>query len=188
MPRSETLWTIGHSNHSLERFLSLVHAHRIEAIADVRSWPRSRYAPWFDREPLAQALKQAGVRYVFLGRELGGRPDDPVLYDEAGHVRYDALSATELFRAGLERLQRGLVRLRVAAMCAEEDPRHCHRRLLVARVLYERGLTVLHVRGDGTVQMEAGFSRPDSLFEEQLPWTSTASVSHRRPPRISSAA
>jgi len=188
MASPETLWTIGHSNHSLERFLSLVHAERIEAIADVRSWPRSRYAPWFDREPLARALQQAGVRYVFLGRELGGRPDDPLLYDEAGHVRYDAVAATDVFRAGLDRLQHGLARLRVAVMCAEEDPRHCHRRLLVARVLHERGLTILHARGDGTVQAEAGFTRPDSLFEEQLPWTSTASVSRRPLPRISSAA
>lgn len=188
MPSSPTLWTIGHSSHSLERFLALVHAHEIEAIADVRSWPRSRYTPWFDREPLAQALKRAGVSYVFLGAELGGRPDDPLLYDEEGHVRYDALAATDDFRTGLDRLQHGLLKLRVATMCAEEDPQHCHRRLLVARVLYERDLTILHVRGDGTVQAETGFSHPDALFDEQVPWRSTASVSRRRLPRISSAA
>lgn len=182
------LWTIGHSNHSLERFLGLLRANRIEAIADVRSWPQSRYAPWFDREPLARTLRQAGVSYVFLGNELGGRPHDLGLYDENGHVRYDAVAATDAFQTGIARLERGLVRLRVAVMCAEENPRHCHRRLLVARVLHERRLSILHVRGDGAVEPEGGFLRDDSLFQEQLPWTSTASVSRRRPPRISSAA
>lgn len=188
MRSSATLWTIGHSNHSFERFLALLRASDIEAIADVRSWPRSRHAPWFDREPLAQALRGAGVSYVFLGHQLGGRPDDPAFYDEHGHVRYDAVAATDGFRSGIARLQRGIGRMRVAAMCAEENPRDCHRRLLVARVLHERAMPVLHVRGDGTVEAEAGFLRPDSLFEEPLPWRSTASVSRRRPPRISSAA
>jgi uncharacterized protein (DUF488 family) len=185
---STTLWTVGHSNHSLERFLGLVRAHRIEAIADVRSWPRSRHASWFDREALARALRQAGVRYVFLGEELGGRPEDPSLYDEAGHVRYDALAATDSFKHGIARLGDGLDRMRIAVMCAEENPEHCHRRLLVARVLLEQQVRILHVRGNGSIQAELGFSDPNALFEEPLPWRSSASVSPRRLPRISSAA
>jgi uncharacterized protein (DUF488 family) len=183
-----TLVTVGHSNHRLERFLALLRAHDVQCIADVRSWPASRHAPWFDREPLRDALQSAGVRYVFLGRELGGRPDDKDLYDESGHVRYDALARSEEFARGLQRLRQGIGMLRLAVMCAEENPLHCHRRLLVARVLFEEGMPVLHIRGDGRLESERGFTRLGSLFEESLPWRSTASVSQRRRPRASSAA
>jgi uncharacterized protein (DUF488 family) len=185
---SATLLTVGHSNHDLPRFLALLRAHDVQGIADVRSWPASRYTPWFDREPLADALEEVGMQYVFLGRELGGRPDDEHLYDEGGHVRYDAVASSEVFARGLERLRRGIGALRIAVMCAEENPEHCHRRLLVARVLFEEGTCVMHIRGDGRLEPESGFIRLDTLFEESLPWRSTASVSRRRPLRASSVA
>jgi uncharacterized protein (DUF488 family) len=183
-----TLLTVGHSNHDLERFLALLRTHDVQGVADVRSWPASRYTPWFDREPLVAALEGVGVQYVFLGRELGGRPDDERLYDEGGHVRYDAVASSEAFARGLEQLRRGIEVLRIALMCAEEDPEHCHRRLLVARVLFEEDTHVLHIRGDGRLEPESGFVRLDTLFEESLPWRSTASVSRRRPLRTSSVA
>jgi uncharacterized protein (DUF488 family) len=183
-----TLLTVGHSNHELEHFLALLRAHDVQSIADVRSWPASRYTPWFDREPLVNALERVGVQYVFLGRELGGRPDDEDLYDEGGHVRYDAVASSEAFARGLEQLRRGMEVLRIAVLCAEENPAHCHRRLLVARVLFEEGARVLHIRGDGRLEPESGFVRLDTLFEEPLPWRSTASVSRRRPLRASSVA
>jgi uncharacterized protein (DUF488 family) len=182
------LLTVGHSNHSLEHFLSLLRAHGVQVLADVRSWPVSRYTPWFDRQPLATALHAAGVEYAFLGEQLGGRPRDKRLYDGDGRVRYDAVARSAPFALGLAQLRDGIAALRVAVMCAEEDPEHCHRRLLVARVLFEQGSPVLHIRGDGRGEPEGGFMRPDSLFEEPLPWRSTASVSHRRRPSISSVA
>lgn len=180
------LLTVGHSNHRPEHFLDLLKANGVQGVADVRSWPASRYAPWFDRKPLASMLRAAGVQYIFLGRELGGRPGDESMYDEEGHVRYDAVASTDLFSRGLDKLRRGMETLAVAAMCAEENPEHCHRRLLVARVLFEQGIPVLHIRGDGRTERERGFARPGSLFEEPLPWRSTASVSRRPRQRISS--
>lgn len=182
------LWTIGHSNHRLERFLALLTAARIEAVADVRSVPRSRYVPWFDRDPLDSALRAAGRHYVFLGAELGGRPGAPELYDEDGHVRYGAVAVTPAFAAGLERLTSGMKRMRVAVMCAEEDPAHCHRRLLVARVLHERGHPITHIRRDGMQLEETGF-RTETLFgAEEVPWRSSASVLPRRQQSTSSLA
>lgn len=188
MAEPATLLTVGHSNHDLGRLLALLRAHGVQCIADVRSWPVSRYTPWFDRQPLREALDAAGVRYVFLGRELGGRPKEQHLYDEGGHVRYDAVASSKDFARGLERLRRGVEALRIAVMCAEENPEHCHRRLLVGRVLFEEGTRVLHIRGDGRLEPESGFVRLGSLFEESLPWRSTASVSPRRPLRTSSVA
>jgi uncharacterized protein (DUF488 family) len=183
-----TLLTVGHSNHGMRHFLALLRTHDVQGIADVRSWPASRHAPWFNHEPLVDALNGVGLRYVFLGRELGGRPEGEHLYDGGGHVRYDAVASSEGFVRGLEQLRHRIEELRIAVMCAEENPAHCHRRLLVARVLFEEGARVLHIRGDGRLEPEIGFLRLDSLFEEALPWRSTASVSRRRPPRTSSVA
>lgn len=185
---SGALLTVGHSSHSLQRFLELLRTHGVQGVADVRSWPASRHAPWFDREPLNEALTAAGVQYLFLGRELGGRPDDERFYDRDGHVLYDAVAGSRSFQDGLLKVRRGLAAIRVAVMCAEENPEHCHRRLLVARVLYEDGVGIVHIRGDGHLQRESGFRYEGSLLDEPVPWRSTASVLRRRRPRASSAA
>ena len=91
---SETipLYSIGHSNTDVDVFLDLLGRHRIEVVADVRSSPFSRHAPHFNREQLKRALANRRVRYVYMGDELGGRPSDPVMYDEQHHVRYDLLA------------------------------------------------------------------------------------------------
>lgn len=143
--------TVGHSTHSIEHFLSLLARNDVTAIADVRSTPYSRYSPQFSREPLKASLKQAGVAYVFLGKELGARSDDPRHY-ENGRVRYDRVAGSEPFRAGIERVVSGAAQHRIALMCAERDPLTCHRTILVARALVDRGATVRHVLADGSVE------------------------------------
>jgi uncharacterized protein (DUF488 family) len=181
------IWTIGHSNTEVDEFVSNLREHHIDAVADVRSWPRSRHAPWFDQDAIRDALKAAGVQYVWLGAELGGRPADPSLYTSDGRVRYDLVAATEQFNDGLRRLCEGIESLRVAVMCSEENPEHCHRRLLVARVLRAAGVEILHIRRSGHAEVEPGFVTTTGLFgDEEQPWTSTASVLRRRRPRVSS--
>ncbi len=191
------IYSIGHSNHSLEVFLELLRQHAIDAIADVRSQPYSRYSAQFSREALAAALEREGIRYVFLGTELGGRPQDDEFYDDEGHVLYGLLALSENFLTGIERLEAGASRLRVAIMCSEEDPLHCHRRLLVSRLLEKRGTEVLHIRRDGSVDREGALRQREnqeaaealSLFgekDEETSWRSTRSVSPRRPQRSSS--
>jgi len=149
------IWTIGHSNHALEDFLDLLAAHGIEILADVRSRPYSRYVPHFSRDVLRESVTNAGLEYLFIGRELGGRPVNSSLYDDEGYVRYDAIAETPRFRAGIARVLAGCARWRVALLCAEDDPTRCHRRRLVGRVLVEGGVRLVHVRGDGTVVEEA---------------------------------
>lgn len=185
------LFTIGHSNHSADHFQRLLSDHRIEVLVDVRSWPHSRYVEWVNRTRIADVAEGAGARYLFLGNELGGRPGSAEFYDDAGHVLYGKVAESAEFRAGIERLRRGAEHYRVAIMCSEENPATCHRRLLVAKVLLEEGLTIGHVRGDGSCEVE---SEPivlseGSLFDdEESLWRSSLSVSRRQPPRISSAA
>ena len=192
------IYSIGHSNHPLDTFIALLAAHGIEVLVDVRSAPYSRYAPHFNPATLKEHLSAAGCRYLYLGKELGGRPEGAEFYDAAGHVRYDRLAESPSFLAGLERLIAGAGRFRVAIMCSEEDPAGCHRRLLIGRVLAGRGIALIHIRGDGRLQSEAEIAAaaqvPEdvagqpALFdvEETTAWKSIRSVSPRKPPPNSS--
>jgi uncharacterized protein (DUF488 family) len=144
--------TIGHSTHSIDRFIELLRLHHVTAVADVRSAPYSRRQSEFNREPLTEALRGHGISYVFLGRELGARPRDPSLYVE-GRVRFDLLGETNAFREGLGRVRDGLDRHAVALMCAEKDPIQCHRGLLIAPRLEDQGVHVTHILGDGLLEL-----------------------------------
>jgi uncharacterized protein (DUF488 family) len=146
-----TVYTIGHSKHTLDEFAGLLKQHGVTALADVRSAPFSRFNPQFNKDVLARELKARGIKYVFLGRELGARSDDRSCY-ENGRVQYARLARTELFRQGIERVRRGAGEHRIALMCAEKEPLECHRTLLVARALDEQGVEVMHILGDGRLE------------------------------------
>ncbi|MGH8543709.1 MAG: DUF488 family protein [Thermoanaerobaculia bacterium] len=146
--------TIGHSNQSIERFIELLRAQAVTAIADVRSQPYSRLHPDFNREALAEALKRRGIAYVFLGRELGARPEDPACY-ENGRVQYRILAERQLFKIGLRRVVEGAKAHRLALLCAEKEPLACHRTLLVSRALEAAGTSVTHIHADGGLESHA---------------------------------
>lgn len=150
----ETVFTIGHSTHDAEVFVDLLALHGIAAVCDVRSAPYSRVNPQFNRETLKNSLREQGVKYVFLGRELGARSIDPDCYRD-GRVQYDLLAKTELFRQGMERVLQGIKKYRVALMCAEKDPIDCHRTILVSRQLEGLGVMVRHILGDGRLESQA---------------------------------
>ncbi len=148
-----TIFTIGHSTHSAERFISLLEMHGITAVGDVRSKPYSRMNPQFNREDLKHALNTVGIAYVFLGRELGARSEDPYCY-EGGKVQYERLALTEQFRTGLRRVQEGMKLFQLALMCAEKEPLDCHRTVLVARQLTELEIYVKHIHADGSLETQ----------------------------------
>jgi len=148
---SSEVFTIGHSNHSIEKFTALLSAQGIQAVADVRSSPFSKFNPQFNRDNFQNSLKASGIRYVFLGKELGARSEDPACY-VADKVQYDRLAKTSLFQAGLDRVIEGVNNYRIALMCAEKDPLDCHRTILVARELQKRGLTITHILEDGSLE------------------------------------
>src|ERR1035441_8481065 len=143
--------TIGHSNHTIERFIELLRQHHVTAVADVRSAPYSQMHAQFNRKAFASALKQQGIAYSFLGKELGGRPADKACY-ENGRVQYRRVAAMPIFRSGVERVLAGVRSYRIALMCAEREPLECHRALLVAPELEKAGMTVLHVHADGRTE------------------------------------
>ena len=148
---SDSVLTIGHSTHSVETFVALLHQYEVTAVADIRSTPFSRFNPQFNKAAIEGSLKSCGIGYFFLGRELGARPDDPSCY-ENGRVQYARLARHELFTNGLDRVIRRSHEYRMALMCAEKEPLDCHRSLLVAPALIERGLSVAHILADGRLE------------------------------------
>lgn len=147
-----TVFTVGHSSHSMEGFVSLLQKHRVHEVVDIRSSPYSRYTAHFNFDVIGEALDQIGIRYVFLGGALGGRPMDPYCYDTDGRVRYDRIANTDLFDDSIRDLTRGADERRIALMCTEKDPLDCHRTLLVSPSLVAYKVNVEHILADGSLE------------------------------------
>lgn len=145
------LYTVGHSTHSIGHFIGILKKNKIAAIADVRSSPFSKFTPQFNREALKDALRSEGIKYVFLGDELGARRGEPESY-ENGKVVFEKVAALPSFLNGVDRLQDGASRMRVAIMCAEKDPLTCHRTVLVSHFARERFADTLHILDDGSIE------------------------------------
>lgn len=154
-----TVYTIGHSTHSLDAFIALLQGAGVQAIADVRSTPFSRRLPHFNQGPLRRALSGNGIAYVPLGLELGGRGNPHSVRDEQGRISYRSIAGSPEFREGLQRVESGSARMRVALLCTEHDPLQCHRGILVSRVLTARGTQVVHIRADGATEAHGDVER-----------------------------
>jgi len=146
-----TLFTIGHSDHDLPRFLSLLTKHGIDVVADVRSQPYSRFHAQFNREILAENLNRAGMKYVFLGRELGARRVERESYQNR-QARYDLVRRLPAFNDGLIRLRSEMESNKVAILCAEKDPITCHRTILICRHLRAEPVFIQHILEDGGIE------------------------------------
>jgi len=135
------IWTIGHSNRSIEKFVALLEEHKIEVLVDIRSFPTSKIEH-FKREEMEQWLPEHGIEYVWLGKELGG-------YRRGG---YEAHMKTELFKEGVEKLLELAKQRHVCVMCMEKNPKYCHRRFLTA-YLERKGVKVIHILEKGQVDL-----------------------------------
>ena len=146
-----TLFTIGHSDHAAGHLVSLLRLHGVEAVADVRSHPYSQRLQQFNRETFEATLAAAGIRYVFLGRELGARREEQECYVD-GRADYGLIANTTAFQEGLKRVQQGLAKMPIALLCAEYDPITCHRMILVCRHLRLTCPTIQHILRDGRLE------------------------------------
>jgi uncharacterized protein (DUF488 family) len=185
---------VGHSNHDLDRFAALVQGQGIEFLVDVRSYPYSRIAPHFNRENLQPVMEDQGIRYAFLGLALGGRPQRDEHYDVNGHALYGEMAAELAFKEAIQGLLKGASDHRLALLCSCGLPEECHRRLLVGKVLCDRGAELRHILPNQSIESEhsvplPGVNDQPALFGHDLhPWRSTRSVSRRRRLSASSAA
>jgi uncharacterized protein (DUF488 family) len=154
------LFTIGHSNHSIEEFITLLQKYQVTALADVRSHPYSRYLPHFNYAELKPVLINADIHYVFLGRELGARPNDPSYYVD-GKAVFEKIASSQHFVEGIQRILNGAENYRIALMCAEQDPITCHRSILICQHLRQFTLDIKHILKNGDLESH-------SLLEERL--------------------
>jgi uncharacterized protein (DUF488 family) len=165
-----TIYTIGHSDHDWEAFAALLRQTGVQVLVDTRSNPSSGYAPWASSRGLPALLDAQGMRYVFLGDAMGGKPSDPSFYDPKGKPDYRKIRSSPVFQKGLKEVQDLAEDRSVALMCAEEDPSKCHRRLLIEPALLDRGVKVRHIRGDGTVATASTLTSKKA-YREQLQGT-----------------
>ena len=145
------LYTIGHSNHTINHFIGLLECHKINMVVDVRSAPYSRYSSQFNKKVISVALKEADIQYMFWGNELGARPDVTECY-EGGRVDFKRIAERKEFKDALALLLEAIEKHHIALMCAEKEPLECHRTVLICRKLKENNLSIKHILEDGTIE------------------------------------
>lgn len=156
----QAIYTVGYGSRTIEELINLLRRYEIEYLIDVRSQPYSRFKPEYSKDPLEARLKEVGLRYVFMGDALGGRPSDKSCYVN-GKVDYARLRALPAYREGIKRLHTALGQgLRVVLMCSEGKPQECHRSKLLGVTLAGEGVEVLHLDEEGGTK-----TQDEVLFE-----------------------
>lgn len=170
---NKKLFTIGHSTHTIEKFIQLLNQHDINCIVDVRSTPYSQYIPTFNKENISIELKSRNIQYIHMGNEFGARRDNGELYSEDGRLDFEKTVKDKAFQEGIKRIENGLEKgYRIAFMCAEKNPVDCHRCILVGKAFYDLGYDVDNILESGKVltQKQVGILLLDKYFpkREQL--------------------
>lgn len=182
------LFTIGYSGLDCDGFVRLLLANDVNVVCDVRSFPYSTYKPDFSRGPFRTFLNKSGIKYTFMGEQLGARPKDRSCY-VGNQATYDRISATEPFKKGLDRLRIGVKQLNLALVCSERDPIECHRALLICRNLPDLREIIFHIHTDGKVETQDQFderlvqyhnSAPPPLFRVPEDWEKSVFLAYER--------
>lgn len=149
------LYSIGYATKPVDVFIQQLQRYQVTAVADIRSVPFSKVFADYHQGAIEKHLHKAGIRYVYLGDELGPRSKDEAHYNADGQVQFDRLMQSDLFAKGIARLHTGLQKgMTIALMCAEKDPATCHRSTLVAYYLARHGVALAHIRHDGELESQ----------------------------------
>ncbi len=166
-----TLFTIGYGARSIEEFLETLRHFDIAYVIDVRSKPYSRYKPDFSKDQLERHLQAVGIRYVFMGDTLGGRPNDRALYTDDDKVDYAKLRESKIFKEGIDRLKKAQSQgLRVTLLCSEGRPEQCHRSHLIGQTLTDIGIPVTHIDENGDSFSQAEVTARTYGNQMLMPW------------------
>lgn len=173
------IFTVGHSQHNIDYFISMLHTYEINYLIDVRSMPFSKYATEYNKEIVKVSLAESNIKYVFMGENFGARPKNKDLYSAKGYLDFSKMKKSNKFLEGIDSLIKGIDQgNRIALMCTEKEPIECHRAILVANAFFEKGIEVEHILADNTVQTHRELNKqlldihfPDryqiSLFENE---------------------
>ncbi len=148
------VFTIGHSNHDITTFVSLLLAKKIELLIDVRSTPYSKLYPHFNMRPLEVSLTKNSIKYIFLGNSLGGRSDSISDYSE-GRVMYDRLAQKEEYISSINELISISAKYKTVLMCSEKEPLECHRALLISKSIEMHNVKIFHIHKDGHIESQS---------------------------------
>lgn len=145
------LYTIGHTHHTINRFLELLDKYKVDYLMDVRSVPYSRYAEQFNREALKNIMDKTSVKYVFMGNYFGARQQNTDLYNKAGYLDFEKVRNYQPFVMRVDNIILGLEKgNNIALMCTEKHPIDCHRAILIARAFELKGISIKHILEDGS--------------------------------------
>jgi uncharacterized protein (DUF488 family) len=162
------LFTVGHSQHTLEYFMDLLKKQGVNYVLDVRSTPYSKYAEQFNRENVCNLLQRANITYSFMGKYFGARPEDKLLYNDDGYLDFEKVTQSEKFNVGIKSVLLGLEQgNNIALMCTEKDPLDCHRAIMVARAFNLEGIKVKHILSNGNIQTQRVLDK--RLLEKYFP-------------------
>ncbi len=143
------IYTLGHSNYSIERLMDMLKYYNINCVVDIRGTPYSKYNVWFDKEAIAYTLKKNGFTYIYMGEEFAAKRIRKVSYNKEGYSDFDKVVLEEEFLRGIERLKKGIEKgYKIVLLGAMQDPIRCHRGILVGRELEKHGFKVNHILDD----------------------------------------
>lgn len=149
------IYTIGHSNYSMERFVEMLRKYKIDVVVDIRGTPYSKYNTQYNKEALSNSLKELGYIYIYMGREFAAQRDNKIIYTWEGYSDFEKVIYEPSFIEGIERLKKGLAKgYKIVLLGAKQDPVNCHRFALVGRELHKRGLNVKHIEDDLSISSQ----------------------------------
>ena len=143
------IYTIGHSNHTMEKFIELLKENNIELVVEVRSNAKSSYLPHFNKQSLIYNLNKHGIKYLDKGKSLGGRPEDTSVLNKDNKILEDIIEEKPWYQDGINILINFSKDTRLALMCSEENPLNCHRGYVISHTLMKNGINIEHIRGSG---------------------------------------
>ena len=143
------IYTIGHSNYTVERLIDMLRHYNINCVVDIRGTPYSKYNIQFDKDTIKYTLTKAGFVYIYMGEELAAKRVRKVSYNSEGYSDFKEVINEEEFIRGIERLKTGYSKgYKIALLGAMQDPIRCHRSILVGRALRDNGFKVHHILDD----------------------------------------
>lgn len=149
----QTVFTVGHSNSTIDHVLSLMHRHSIRTVIDIRTKPGSGHVPQFNRAALENRLPLEGMAYRFRGEELGGHPEDPFMYLPDRRVNFALVREEPGFQRAVAALAAGEMGAAPVLFCKEADALKCPRFFLIGRILSAQGVEVVHIdHADGGLE------------------------------------